>query len=118
MRIGGIAFQPYIYRPNVVSRNSLSRVKPISEDLLSSKTDFSGLSKETTNPLRRGETSDFADVVAMQMQMSRLNQARIMKPAEEAVPDETAQAAIETDNNPVPGIDNVWQTGSVVDMLV
>lgn len=88
MRIEAIGFQiyqPYIYKTNAVSGNSLSRVKPIGDDLLASKTDFSGMTEEeeTLNPLRRGETANFADVLAMQMQMGRMNADRIMKPAEE-----------------------------------
>ncbi len=89
MRIEAVGFQiyqPYIYNTNAVSGNSLSRVKPIGDDLLASGTDFSGMTEEeeTLNPLRRGETANFADVLAMQMQMGRMNADRIMKPAEEA----------------------------------
>lgn len=93
MRIGAIGsigsqvYQPYIYNTNTLSGNSLSKINPIGHDLLSSKTDFSGMTEEqeTLNPLKRGETSNFADVLAMQMQMGRMNADRIMKPAEEAV---------------------------------
>ena len=88
MRIGAVGFQtyqPYIYNTNTVSGNSLSRVKPISDDLLSSGTDFSGMTDEeqqNLNPLRRGETVNFANVIAMQMHMGRMNADKIMKPAE------------------------------------
>ena len=106
MRIGAVSFQtyqPYIYNTNTVSGNSLSRVKPISDDLLSSKTDFSGMANEeqqNLNPLRRGETVNFADVIAMQMQMGRMNADKIMKPAEESVSD--VLTAVEPDNVKVP----------------
>lgn len=84
--IGAVSFQsyrPYIYNTNTVSGNSLSKVKAIGDDLLASKTDFSGMTEEENiNPLRKGETANFADVIAMQMQMSRMNADRIMKPAE------------------------------------
>lgn len=91
MRIGAVSFQmyqPYIYNTNTVSGSSLSKVKPISDDLLSSGTDFSGMTDEeqqNLNPLKRGETVNFADVIAMQMQMGRMNADKIMKPAEKAV---------------------------------
>lgn len=91
MRIGAVGFQiyqPYIYNTNTVRGNSLSKVKPISDDLLSSKTDFSGMTDEeqqNLNPLRRGETVNFADVIAMQMQMGRMNADKIMRPAEKTV---------------------------------
>lgn len=79
-------YQPYIYNTNTVSGKSLSKVQPIGDNLLSSKTDFSGLTKEENiNPLGRGETAHFADVVAIQMQMGRMNAERVMKPAEKAV---------------------------------
>lgn len=85
--IGAVSFQayrPYIYNTNTVSGNSLSKVKAIGDDLLASKTDFSGMTEEeeNINPLRKGETANFADVIAIQMQMSRMNADRIMKPAE------------------------------------
>lgn len=90
MRIGAVgfqAYQPYIYNTNTVSGNSLSKVKPIGDDLLASKTDFSNMTEDeqTRNPLRRGETANFADVIAMQMQMGRMNADKIMKPAEKEV---------------------------------
>ncbi len=85
MRVGGINFAPYIYNTNALSGNSLSKVAPIGKDLLSGKTDFSSLANEdfNENPLRRGQTSSWVDVLDMQMQMGRMNAARIMKPVEE-----------------------------------
>lgn len=85
MRISGINFTPYIYNTNILSRSSLSKVASIGEDLLSSKTDFSSLTDEdlNENPLRKGQTSNWMDVLDMQMQMGRMNASRIMKPAKE-----------------------------------
>ncbi|MCM1192670.1 MAG: hypothetical protein NC123_10300 [Butyrivibrio sp.] len=101
MRIGAVGFQmyqPYIYNTNTVSGKSLSKVNPIGDDLLSSGTDFSGMTDEeqqNLNPLRRGETANFADVIAMQMQMGRMNADKIMKPAaEEAQPIEEDRDAV------------------------
>lgn len=91
MQIGAISYQPYIYNTNAVSSKSLNKVSAIGKDALDSKTDVSALldkdnvSNETLNPLKRGQSLDFAGILGMQMQMSRMNAARIMKnPVEES----------------------------------
>ena len=85
MQVGALGFKPYIYNTNVMSGNSLSKVSSVETDLLASKTDYSSLTDESLNenPLRRGQTANFVDILGMQMQMSRLNASRIMKPEEE-----------------------------------
>ena len=90
MRIGALGatdFRPFIYNTNRLSGNSLSKVSPIGNNLVSSKTDFSGLTDEdlNENPLRRGQTANFTDVLNKQMQAGRLNASRIMKPVGENV---------------------------------
>lgn len=82
MQVGALGFKPYIYNTNVMSGNSLSKVSSVEKDLLASKTDYSSLTDESLNenPLRRGQTANFVDILGMQMQMSRLNASRIMKP--------------------------------------
>ncbi len=84
--LSAIDFRPYIYNANRLSGNSLSKVAPIGDDLLSSKTDFSALADEkvNVNPLRRGQTVNFMDVLHKQMQEGRLNASRIMKTEEES----------------------------------
>ena len=87
MRIGALNamdFRPYIYNTNRLSGNSLSKVAPIGDDLLSSKTDFSTLTDEkvNVNPLRRGQTANFMDVLHKQMQIGWLNASRIIKSTE------------------------------------
>lgn len=86
MNIGAISFQPYIYNTNYISGTSLNKVNAISDDLVSTKTDYSGLVEEQSNqnPLRRGETLDFAGILQQQLQMARSSAARVMKPAQEA----------------------------------
>lgn len=81
MQIGALSFKPYIYNTNMLSRNSLSRISGIGDDLQAGKTDFSALTDESLNenPLRRGETLNFVDILGMQMQAGRLNASRIMK---------------------------------------
>jgi len=83
--VSGYSFNPYIYNTNRVSSASMNKIQGIGDDLLSSKTDFSALTEQdTTNPLRKGETLDFAGIISMQLQMSRMNEARVMKtPADE-----------------------------------
>lgn len=96
--VGSAMYTPYIYNTNTVNRASMNKVQGIGEDLLETKTDFSGLSKqENVNPLKRGQTLDFAGVLDMQMQMGRLNAARVMseKPAEEVTQAVTAKGASE-----------------------
>lgn len=76
--VGGAIYSPYVYNTNTVSSASLNKVKGISDDVLSSKTDFSGLStQENTNPLGIGQSQDYAGIFDMQMQLSRMNEARI-----------------------------------------
>lgn len=87
MRIGAVGFQPYIYNTNYLSGNSLGRVSAIGDDLLASRTDYSALLDEdlNENPLRKGETSNFVDILQMQFHTGRMNASRLIRPAEEAV---------------------------------
>lgn len=90
--IGGYAYTPYIYNTNTVSSASLGKVQGIGNDLLNSKTDFSALTEqENINPLKKGESLDFAGIIGMQFQMSRMNEARVMK---EPVADESLEFSI------------------------
>ena len=84
--IGATNFQPYVYNTNSLNRASMNKVQGIGDDLLTSKTDFSALTdeqKQNVNPLKRGETADFAGIMDMQMQMSRMNASRVLKPMED-----------------------------------
>lgn len=78
--IGGYSYQPYIYNANSVSSRSMDKIQGIGSDLTSAKTDFSSLvnEEENINPLKKGETPNFAEIFDMQMQMSRMNASRIM----------------------------------------
>lgn len=87
MQVGAISYQPYIYNTNAISSKSMNKISAISDNALDSKTDVSGLvkdsvSSETTNPIKRGQSLDFAGILDMQMQMSRMNATRIMKAPE------------------------------------
>ena len=86
MYLGAISFRPYLFNTNTLNRGSLSRISSIGEDLTAGKTDFSALSEESENinPLRKGQTVGFADVLAMQMQTGRLSASRLLRPLQEA----------------------------------
>ena len=81
MQVGAVSMampMPYIYNTNNVSRASMNKIKPIEDDLLDAKTDFSDLAMgENTNPLAIGETKDFATVLDMQMQEGFQNASRL-----------------------------------------
>ena len=80
MQVGAVSMampMPYIYNTNRVDRTSMNKINPIEDDLLESKTDFSGLTQENINPLATGETKDFASVLDMQMQTGFQNAARL-----------------------------------------
>ena len=80
MRIGAVGASPYVYNTNSVSAASLNRIDAIGSDTSASRSDFSGLSSamENVNPLKMGETKNFVDVMEMQLQMGRMNAARVM----------------------------------------
>jgi hypothetical protein len=80
MRIGAVGASPYIYNTHSVSSASLNKIGAIGSDVTSGKTDFSGLTSvgENENPLKRGETKNFADVLGMQMQMGMMSAVSLM----------------------------------------
>lgn len=87
MGIGGIGFQPYIYSTNRISPASMNRVKPVEDDVTESSTDYSSLTdmSKNINPLHKGESANFVDILESQMAMSRANQARVMMPSGEGI---------------------------------
>lgn len=93
MTIGAVSFQPYVHNINAISPASMNKLSRISDNVLDKKTDFSEL-VENENPLKKGQTLNFQDMLEMQMQRSRSNAARVMKPTEET--QESAGAAQET----------------------
>ncbi len=80
MRIGAVGASPYVYNTNAVSSASLNRIEGIGSDTTASRSDFSRLTQEAVNenPLRMGETKNFVDIMDMQIQMGRMNAARVM----------------------------------------
>lgn len=83
MRIGAVAYQPYVYNTNTVSAASLNRIGAIPNDATAGRTDFEDLTKEeeNVNPLKRGQSANFMDILSSQMAMSRTRSAMMLKPA-------------------------------------
>lgn len=98
MQIGAVSMNPYIYNTNAVSSKSLNRISAIGSDVTQSKMDVSALlsddakKQQNVNPLKPGQSLDFAGILQMQMQMSRLNEARVMQPAKEEEPEDMLKA--------------------------
>lgn len=82
--IGAVSYRPYVYNTNKVTSASLERVKPVDDDVTEASTDYSALTDEdmNVNPLKKGETSNFSDILESQMAMSRQNAARVLMPSE------------------------------------
>jgi hypothetical protein len=80
MRIGAVGASPYVYNTNAVSSASLNKIQGIGSDTTASRSDFSGLTETAVNenPLKMGETKNFVDIMEMQVQMGRMNAARVM----------------------------------------
>ena len=85
MNISGITEQTYIYNTNKVSSASMNKISRISNDVQQGKVDFSKLrtlqTAENTNPLKKGTSKNFSEIVAAQFASSQANAARIMQPA-------------------------------------
>lgn len=83
MGIGAIgsyqAYQPYIYNTNTVSAKSLNAISKVENDVSSSHIEqpASPYAQETVNPIPRGQSANFVDILNSQMQMGRNNAARI-----------------------------------------
>ncbi len=116
MQISALTFRPYIYNTNMLSSRSLSRIAPIGDDLTAGKTDFSDLTDErlNRNPLRKGQTLNFMDILGRQMQSGRLRASRIMKeeetPVMTAVPDRKKTGITSADQMPEEADDLLTKT--------
>ena len=81
--VSALSFRPYVYNANTVNAASMNRLSRISDDVLDKKIDYSELTDESLNenPLKKGQTLNFQDMLDMQMRRGQNNAARIMKPA-------------------------------------
>ena len=76
--ISSIGISGYIYNPNQVTSESLDKIQRISDDVLDGKLDVKNeFSQENENPLKMGETKDFAAVLEQQM-YSGMNKAAML----------------------------------------
>lgn len=76
--IGSLNVSGYIYNPNRVTSKSLDKIQRISDDVLDGKHDVKNeISQENENPLKMGETQNFAAVLEEQM-YSGMNRAALM----------------------------------------
>lgn len=100
--VNALSFRPYVYNTNSVSAASMNKLSRISDDVLDKKIDYSELTDESLNenPLKKGQTLNFQDMLDMQMRRGQNNAARIMRPMgtvqgaeEEEVPAQTAAGA-------------------------
>lgn len=74
--IGSVGITGYIYNPNRVTSKSMDKIQRISDDVLDGKLDVKNeISNE--NPLKAGETKDFAAVLEQQM-YSGMNKAAML----------------------------------------
>lgn len=80
--VGGImtaSYNPYVYNTNGVSSASLNRISAIPNDATQGGVDFSSPSRvENVNPLKPGETKNFADVLLSQMSAGSMRQAQLL----------------------------------------
>lgn len=97
--VNALSFRPYVYNTNSVSAASMNKLSRISDNVLDKRIDYSELTDESLNenPLKKGQTLNFQDMLDMQMRRGQNNAARIMRPMgavqgaeEEAVPAQTA----------------------------
>ena len=80
--IGSVDYVPYIYNTRQVSSASLNAVDRISDDATKGGVDFSGVQaaeeQVNINPLKKGETANFADVLLSQMTQSWIHQSQLL----------------------------------------
>ena len=83
--MSAVQFRPYVYNANTVSAASMNRLSRISDDVLDKKIDYTELTDErlNENPLKKGQTLNFQDMLDMQMRRGQNIASRIMRPMEE-----------------------------------
>lgn len=114
--INALSLRSYVYNTNSVSAASMNKLSRISDDVLDKKIDYSELTDESLNenPLKKGQTLNFQDLLAMQMRRGQDNAARIMKPSGTAQETEEGTAAAQTAAG--AGVDTVSARADVKEM--
>ena len=111
MRIGGIGnvYPNFVYNTNEVSANSLNKLSRISDNVLDKKVDYETNTEENQNPLRKGETKDFQNILAKQMQEGQ-NRAAAILPFGLAPSEETKTTAQVTETGAERGTKEAEKT--------
>ncbi|MCH5255062.1 MAG: hypothetical protein J1F41_09055 [Lachnospiraceae bacterium] len=121
MRISGFGsmYTAYVYNPNVVGANSMNKLSKIPDDVLAKKTDYSETvaKEENQNPLKKGQTIDFENVLARQMQQGQNRAAKILPngiaPVEQKAEEEATQVtAKKQSENTMPAVAAVEANGA------
>ena len=97
--VGSLAYDPYIYNTRQISSASLNKSGRISDDATDGGVDFSAVEKVeeqvNINPLRRGETANFGDILMSQMNLSRIHQSQLLGDAQvQEMADDVAQTVV------------------------
>ena len=75
------SYNPYVYNTNRVSAASLNKIKSIPDDATKGGLDFTSLSNDKVdniNPLRPGESKNFADILMSQMSSGAYRQSQLL----------------------------------------
>lgn len=107
--INALSLRPYVYNTNSVSAASMNKLSRISDDVLDKKIDYSELTDESLNenPLKKGQTLNFQDMLDMQMRRGQNNAARIMRPMGAVQGQETEEEAVSAQTAAGVGTDAV-----------
>ena len=92
MRIGGVGMSPYIYNTNMVSSLSMNPISAIPDDATAQQIDYTDLLSdelENINPLKKGQSANFMDILMSQMSMSQYHQAKVMPDILPVAPEES-----------------------------
>lgn len=92
MRIGGVGMSPYIYNTNMVSSLSMNPISAITDDATAQQIDYTDLLSdelENINPLKKGQSGNFMDILMSQMSMSQYHQAKVMPDILPVAPEES-----------------------------
>lgn len=123
--MSAVSFRPYVYNANTVNASSMNKLSRISDDVLDKKIDYNELTDESLNenPLKKGQTLNFQDMLAMQMSRGQSAAARIMRPMEKSAEDRpgtTGETAVKARNAdtaaarfPMDGIEDVRPAAAV-----
>ena len=90
--IGGISttlYNPYVYNTRTVSSASLNPINRISDDPTDGGVDFSDVTEpaQNINPLQKGESQNFADILMSQMYTGAVKQMNAFGGSQDAVAD-------------------------------